>query len=176
MSLKLGSTNIAGTQVLYSTTGNNTDGAMTQAITTTQLNLKANNADVVHKTGNEMIGGVKTFTGNVVLPVNTLIKKDSDQYEGGELQFEVGTGSSLTGTVKIDVYHNNLRFFGSNSRGIINLPLQIDIENNEVAVSTPSISDNSVKAINTSWVNTKFPLVSTLPANPDSNIYYFIPE
>lgn len=65
MSLKLGNTNIAGTQVLYSTTGNNTDGAMTQAITTTQLNLKANDADVVHKTGNESINGIKTFTSNV---------------------------------------------------------------------------------------------------------------
>ena len=38
MSLKLGNTDIAGTQVLYSTTGNNTDGAMTQNATTTELN------------------------------------------------------------------------------------------------------------------------------------------
>ena len=65
MSLKLGNTNIAGTQVLYSTTGNNTDGAMTQAITTTQLNLKANDADVVHKTGYETISGEKTTTAKI---------------------------------------------------------------------------------------------------------------
>lgn len=60
MSLKLGDTDIAGTQVLYSTTGSNTDGAMTQAATTTQLNLKANDADVVHKTGDENYTGLKT--------------------------------------------------------------------------------------------------------------------
>lgn len=61
MSVKLGNTNIAGTQVLYSTTGNNTDGAMTQAVTTAQLSLKANDADVVHLTGNETITGVKSY-------------------------------------------------------------------------------------------------------------------
>jgi hypothetical protein len=62
MSLKLGNTDIAGTQLLYSTTGSNTDGAMTQAATTTQLSLKANDADVVHLTGNETIAGEKGFT------------------------------------------------------------------------------------------------------------------
>lgn len=65
MSLKLGNTNIAGTQILYSTTGNNTDGAMTQAATTTQLSLKANDADVVHLTGDETIAGQKTFNNTV---------------------------------------------------------------------------------------------------------------
>ena len=74
MSLKLGNTNIAGTQVLYSTTGNNTDGAMTQSATTTALNnkadnsvvnLKANDNAVVHLTGNETINGVKTFTSEI---------------------------------------------------------------------------------------------------------------
>ena len=71
MSLKLGNTNIAGTQILYSTTGNNTDGAMTQNATTTQLNLKANDANVVHKTGNETIGGDKTFQTNILYKKST---------------------------------------------------------------------------------------------------------
>ena len=74
MSLKLGNTNIAGTQVLYSITGNNTDGAMTQAATTTVLNnkadnsvvnLKANDSAVVHLTGNETINGEKIFTSEI---------------------------------------------------------------------------------------------------------------
>lgn len=59
MSLYLGNTNIAGTQILYSTTGNNTDGAMTQAITTTELN------NCVHKTGSETITGAKVFTSSL---------------------------------------------------------------------------------------------------------------
>lgn len=68
MSLKLGNTDIAGTQVLYSTTGSNTDGAMTQAATTTALGLKANDADVVHLTGNETIADTKTFTSPINVP------------------------------------------------------------------------------------------------------------
>lgn len=66
MSVKLGNTNIAGTQVLYSTTGSNTDGAMTQAATTDELNLKSNDIDVVHKTGDESVSDVKTFTHNII--------------------------------------------------------------------------------------------------------------
>lgn len=41
MSLYKGNNLISGHQVLYSTTGNNTDGAMTQKATTTELNGKA---------------------------------------------------------------------------------------------------------------------------------------
>lgn len=65
MSLKLGNTNIAGTQVLYSTTGNNTDGAMTQNATTSALSTKSNDIDVVHKTGNETISGEKITTAKI---------------------------------------------------------------------------------------------------------------
>ena len=109
MSVKLGNTNIAGTQVLYSTTGNNTDGAMTQNATTMQLNLKANDVNVVHKTGNETINGVKTFSNSPVIP-------------------------------------------------------------------TPAVSSNTTIPATTAYVNNKFILVSTLPASPDANTYYFIPE
>lgn len=34
---------------------------------------------------------------------------------------------------------------------------------------------NDFKA-NTAWVNNKFQVVSTLPANPDANVFYYIPE
>lgn len=45
---------------------NYTDG-VTSAIQT-QLNSKANDADVVHDTGNETVGGVKTFTSDPIIP------------------------------------------------------------------------------------------------------------
>ena len=56
MSLRLGNTNIAGPQILYSTTGSGTDGAMTQATTTIELD------NCVHKTGDETITGNKTIS------------------------------------------------------------------------------------------------------------------
>ena len=44
------------------------------------------------------------------------------------------------------------------------------------AVVTPAISDNSTKPATTAYIETKFQVVSTLPASPDANTYYFIPE
>ena len=77
MSLKLGNTNIAGTQVLYSTTGNNTDGAMTQKATTTELN------NCVHKTDDEIIDGFKAITSPLIrkmLDLDVTTAPLSDQY------------------------------------------------------------------------------------------------
>ena len=44
------------------------------------------------------------------------------------------------------------------------------------AVVTPAISDNSTKPATTAYIETKFQVVSTLPASPDANTYDFIPE
>lgn len=41
---------------------------------------------------------------------------------------------------------------------------------------TPAVGDNSAKGATTAYVNNKFKKVSVLPANPDANTYYFIPE
>ena len=41
---------------------------------------------------------------------------------------------------------------------------------------TPQTSDNSTQIATTAWVNNKFQKVSTLPAQPDPNVTYLIPE
>lgn len=41
---------------------------------------------------------------------------------------------------------------------------------------TPTVSDNSNQIATTAYVNNKFQVVSALPASPDPNTYYFIPE
>lgn len=43
-------------------------------------------------------------------------------------------------------------------------------------VPTPPISDNGGQIATTAWVNNKFQKVSTLPAQPDPNVTYLIPE
>jgi hypothetical protein len=149
MSLKLGNTNIAGTQILYSTTGNNTDGAMNQAITTTQLNLKANDADVVHKTGDEFINGVKTFNNQIHFKNSVFVDAASGE-EGGEIEFAKAPNSSLTGNVKLDVYKNRMRIFGPASDGITREIINVDIEKN--ALFVPS-SDKTGSAISTVGIN-----------------------
>lgn len=126
MSVKLGNTNIAGTQILYSTTGNNTDGAMTQNATTTELN------NTVHKTGDETIGGVKTFTDTITA-----------------LRFKGNNG-----------INNNIDFMHPSKNGGWYL--------------------NADRLDNSSWYEImtacNFQVVSTLPANPDINVFYLIPE
>ena len=157
MSLKLGNTNIAGTQILYDTTGNNTDGAMTQAITTTQLNLKANDIDVIHKTGNEIISGTKTFTGIQYLSPQTLITKENSSDEGGQITFEKAINSTLKGNPYIDVYQDTMRFITIDNNNNVHFPLIINCNDGTFTSGT-------------------FQVVSTLPASPNGNVYYFIPE
>lgn len=41
---------------------------------------------------------------------------------------------------------------------------------------TPTVSNNSNQIATTAYVNNKFQVVSALPASPDPNTYYFIPE
>lgn len=41
---------------------------------------------------------------------------------------------------------------------------------------TPATSDNSTKIATTAYVNNKHVVVSTLPASPDANVFYYIPE
>lgn len=43
-------------------------------------------------------------------------------------------------------------------------------------VPTAGVSDNTTKAVNTAYINNKFQVVSTLPASPDADTFYFIPE
>ena len=43
-----------------------------------------------------------------------------------------------------------------------------------VTIPTPETSDNSTKAASTSYVNNKFQVVQSLPANPDANVFYFV--
>lgn len=43
-------------------------------------------------------------------------------------------------------------------------------------VPTPLLNDNSTKVVTTAYICTKFKKVNSLPASPDANTFYFIPE
>lgn len=49
-------------------------------------------------------------------------------------------------------------------------------DNFHTSCPTPSVGDNSTNIATTAYVNNKFRVVSALPASPDPNTYYFIPE
>ena len=42
--------------------------------------------------------------------------------------------------------------------------------------ATPGVEANDTRIATTNYVNNKFQVVSVLPANPNANVFYFIPE
>lgn len=115
---------------------------------------KADDNAVVHLAGTETITGDKTFTGSLTIPANTIITKENgNPDEGGELQFEVGTNSVLQSAVKLDVYKNRLRIFGTDSNGVANEVFNANIENNYCWLgATPTTSSNDTTVATTAFV------------------------
>ena len=137
----------------------------------------------VSKTGNETIEGIKTFSqGDIRGKTSTdsgygvaryaTFDKDGVQY------------SDLWITRSEQGNSNGISYAGlrvSNSSGSVsNRVLAIyKKENSDDIVTvapTPQTSDNSTQIATTAWVNNKFQKVSTLPAQPDPNVTYLIPE
>lgn len=100
-------------------------------------------ASTVNLTGTQTISGSKTFTGNVSLPYGTLLTKQDGEMEGGQINFEKPTNSSLTGNVFIDIYENQMRFVGKNSSQNATIPLTLDLETN-VAMAPASDYANTI--------------------------------
>lgn len=69
------------------------------------------------------------------------------------------------------------RFLESDSQEIINY-LRVNITPEGVPTSytkTPPVGVNSEEIVTAAWFNSKMQVVSALPANPDPNVFYFIP-
>lgn len=116
---------------------------------------KADDNAVVHIASTETITGNKTFTGSLTIPAETLVAKQTNVGvdEGGELQFEVGTNSSLTSTVKLDVYKERMRIFGTDSNGVVYQAFNADIENHYCWLgATPATSSNNTTVATTAFV------------------------
>ena len=69
------------------------------------------------------------------------------------------------------------RFLESDSQEIINY-LRVDISPDGIPVCytrTPPTGVVGEEIVTAGWFNSKMQVVSTLPANPDPNVFYFIP-
>ena len=69
------------------------------------------------------------------------------------------------------------RFLESDSQEIINY-LRVNITPEGVPISytkTPPVAVASEEIVTAGWFNSKMQVVSALPANPDPNVFYFIP-
>lgn len=131
-------------------------------------------ADVVHKTGDETVGGEKTFT-------NTIIESTSSTAAGSYVDFIQKINGARRGTIRT-AYNSDGSYqitLGCNGPDAA-APSGLIVKRTSSAIitiaSTPAVSNNSTEIATTAYVNTKFQVVSTLPASPDSNIFYYIPE
>ena len=87
----------------------------------------------------------------------TLIMKENSSDEGGQITFEKATNSTLKGNPYIDVYLDTMRFITIDSNNNVQFPLTINCNDGTFTSGT-------------------FQVVSALPASPNANVYYFIPE
>jgi hypothetical protein len=113
------------------------------------LNNPESSLNVVHRSGNETIGGDKTFNNRIHFKNSVYVDAAAGD-EGGEIEFAKAPNSSLLGNVKLDVYKNSMRIFGPASNGDIRNIIDADIENNALFVPP---SDKINAAISTIGIN-----------------------
>ena len=155
----------------YSIAPNTPDNAPDNAIVT-----KDKIANMVTTNTAQTISGVKTFTAGTLKANTPLLLKQNNANEGGQIDFERSNNSVLKVNPCIDLLNNTIRFVGVNSNDKLNITLQMDLQNNQVFIPTPVLTANDTQVATTAWFNTKMQVVSALPAAPDANVFYFIPE
>ena len=153
------------------TTTTSTDS--TQIATTGWVNSTSNN--VVHKTGDESIAGIKTFENT------DLIQKTTNAAAGSYTDFKQYIKGDRRGTIRTTYnsdgsYQIMLACNGPNASAPDGIYVRRDSTSTWTGAPTPATSDNSTKIATTAYVNNKHQVVSTLPASPDANVFYYIPE
>jgi hypothetical protein len=168
--------------VIATTTKTNIEVDIDEVIT----DLNAINSSVVHKTGNETISGEKIFTGYAWITrfqsTNVTYNTAPSSDESTTLAFIDKNGTQM-GVVECFRFTDNstamqLNTYGSNGNWSSH-PLQLRVFPDGYTVAyapTPYNNSYGNEIATAAYVNNKFQVVSTLPANPDSNVFYFIPE
>lgn len=121
--------------------------------------LYAFDSAVVKLTGDQSIAGVKTFSSSPIMP--TLAAGDSST-KGATTAFVTSAISALQNNAVL--LSGNQTIAGTKT--FSSSPI----------VPTPTVSDNTQKAATTAYINNKFQVVNELPASPDADTFYFIPE
>ena len=190
MSIKIGSNTVAGLPIMDSELSDSSNRAVQNRTITLALNTKADDTDVVHLTGTETISGAKTLSDvftvsdeiirqdlNVsynVIPLENISSPISwkDSYDIKYASVETVKDTDGNNEIKLNVRGVN------GSWSSVGLGLGVDQNNNDYAFApTPvSLSSNDNTIATTAWIHNKFQIVDALPANPDSNTFYCIPE
>lgn len=158
------------------------------------VNNPATSTNVVHRTGNEMIAGTKTFTDQLIIQRNLAdtrlackntgiqqgIAPSSNQYSGCRFidknNVELGSTYSayrMDGSTRTGLF---VKSSVAGATGSAEIGISCDINGIFYTYApTPATTDNSTQIATTAYMNNKLQVVSALPASPDSNVFYFIP-
>lgn len=180
----------------------NSDVVLGYINSTTHAFTPAGDGNFVHKTGDEVINGVKTFIQNMKLksimrlisdnitkgtnpdsPVYKSLtvwndKNDSNDWKNSRLgMIEFSLDTEGTTNLTFGVYRNEVN---SAVSSYISIKYKQD-GTRIVTVPTPPSNSNDTSVATTQWVRanasaTKHLVVSTLPAVIDPDAFYYIPE
>lgn len=166
------------------------------AALTLEINKKANDTGVLHKAGMETFTDPKIYKGTSpygllqIIPGSNqgVVPTARELMQIGILNAETTTddGSGWiayligerTTNGKTRASLQARRFLSTDSAAIVAY-IGIEVDENgqkHVYTDSPELDNNSGDIPTTNWVNRKFPLVSTLPASPNANVTYFLPE
>lgn len=147
------------------------------------LSSKADNSAVVHLTGDETITGTKTFNGDVFIKNTEYAYNETPSSNSFTSLYIRDKNDLVMGACELVKFTNGDNFiqfnvFGQNGSWA-SAGLGLGVTSSGVTYTycpTPAVSANGLDIATTAYVNNKLVKVSTLPASPNSNVYYFIPE
>ena len=146
---------------------------MTNAELINSINSDLGN--VVTLNGDQTIGGVKTFKGVVTAelePINFIAKNPTMGVN------ETPSANKYVGYDFRDKNNVRIGYIGicQGTDGRLRYEIQ-KLNNNVTAILgiTPPVASGGIEMVTAGWFNSKMQVVSTLPANPDPNVFYFIP-
>lgn len=150
------------------------------------VNDPAKSTNVVHRTGDETIGGNKVFNNNVI--ANSGVRMEGIATTSGvqSLRDVVGIDTNNARVGGLRFMHNNdntrraiLYICKPDNTYVNGLTIGLSDDDTTVFTSAPtpaSLTDNSTQIATTAWVNNKIQFVNALPANPVNGVLYLIPE
>ena len=153
------------------------------------LEGKANVANTVTTDTAQTITGFKAFNSgsgnnrtNIDIITNDGVGDDTNVKWAGSIQFKKGNidvgfceamRDSVNSSITQITAHNSVN--GQEVYAIVRSVVTSD-GNIFAMAPTPSIGVTGEEIVTAAWFNTKMQVVSALPAEPDPNVFYFIPE
>ena len=152
------------------------------------VNNPATSTNVVHRTGEEAITGLKTFSNAVRIKsseVDIKTAPTATKYlsyiifdKNGQQLGNFFISQSSDRNITASMIATNLKTAGDTSSHYDAAIRVTAKEGGEMITYAPhpATDSNDNNIATTKWVNSKFQVVNQLPSSPDSNTFYFIPE